>query len=277
MPGPGRTPLRTDLHTDAAGRPERQAAKRLRPRDAATLVIVDRTRRTPRVLMGRRHPGQVFLPDTFVFPGGRVEAGDRILARRHALPPHETERLKHAIQGRPSDARAAALALAAVRETFEETGFIVGSPHPAAQRADETGDPASWRSFTTRGFRPRLDALAFFARAITPPQRPRRYDTHFFITDAQSASHHPDAADGELLDIGWFTLEEARRLNLPSITRHIIEDLAALLSGHGERLLIGDVPFYRHRYGRLERTLLPRAGAPGRNAAPSSIGQRRNR
>lgn len=276
-----RTPpkdTRTPSHGRASSEQDRQRAERLRPRDAATLVIVDRTGAAPRVLMGRRHPGQVFLPDTFVFPGGRVEAGDRTLARRHTLPPHEAECLNHAVPGRPSEARATALALAAVRETFEETGFIVGAREPSAQPgAEATGPASSWQNLTAMGFRPSLDALAFFARAITPPKLPRRYDTRFFITDAKAVTHQPGAADGELLDIGWFTLKEAERLNLPSITRHIIEDLAVLLSGRGATLSAGDVPFYRHRYGRMERTLLPRTGTPGRNAAPPPPSQSRNR
>lgn len=250
--------------------PTRETAQRQRPRDAATLVIVDRSGRTPRVLMGRRHPGQIFLPDTFVFPGGRVEPGDRALARRHVLPPHETQCLTHAIQGRPSEARAAALALAAVRETFEETGFIVGTP----ARDVSANDLGSWTKFATEGFSPRLDALAFFARAITPPGRPRRYDTRFFIADAEVVTHRPGTADGELLDIGWFTLKEAEGLNLPSITRHIIADLSTLLGGRSGSLSIREVPFYKHRYGRLERTLLPRPGHSGRNTAQRKAGQR---
>lgn len=229
-----------------------------RIRDAATLVIVDRAGPAARVLMGRRHPGQVFLPDTFVFPGGRVEAGDRAFARRHALPVDEAECLKRDVRGRPSDARAAALALAAVRETFEETGYVLGSPVPDGSAA------ADWTKFWATDHRPRLDTLAFFARAITPPGRPRRYDTRFFLTDATTVTHRPDRLDGELLDIGWFTLAEARRLNLPTITRHVIEDLAGLLAGAAEEVYARDVPFYRHRHGRMERTLLPRTGTPAR-------------
>ena len=202
--------------------------------------------------MGRRHPGQVFLPDTFVFPGGRVEPADRALARRLALPPRETERLGYAVQGRPSDRRAAALALAAIRETFEETGFVVGTPASNARAAA----PGAWRDFIRAGHHPRLDGLTFFARAITPPGRPRRYDTRFFLTDAAMVTQCGGNLDGELLDIDWFTLDEARQLNLPSITHHVIEDLAKLLARPAKRLTARNVPFYRHRYGRFERTLL---------------------
>ena len=205
--------------------------------------------------MGRRHPGQIFLPDTFVFPGGRVEPGDRALARRLALPAREAERLSYAVHGRPTDARATALALAAIRETFEETGFLVGTPTPAAPPAPASA-PASWLEFLDGGHHPHLDGLTFFARAITPPGRPRRYDTRFFLTDAATVTHCPGSLDGELLDIDWFTLDEARRLKLPSITQHVLEDIAKLLARPAKRLTVRDVPFYRHRYGRFERTLL---------------------
>jgi 8-oxo-dGTP pyrophosphatase MutT (NUDIX family) len=226
----------------------------LRPRDAASLVIVDRSGATPRVLMGRRRPDQVFLPDTFVFPGGRVEAADRTFARHHALPFDETHCLKIAMRGRASDVRAAALALAAVRETFEETGFVVGDPasHGMPRQA------GSWAGFLAEGFQPRLQGLAFFARAVTPPGRPRRYDTRFFLVDASEIVHRATQVDGELLDIDWFTIERARNLKLPSITRHVIKDIAALL----DRPRPDTVPYYFHRYGRFERALLPRAHRP---------------
>jgi len=244
-----RTPPRSG---DGAG----TAAVR-RPRDAATLVIVDRASRTPKILMGRRRPDQVFLPGTWVFPGGRVETADRTLARRHALPTAECEGLKVAMRGRVSDLRASALALAAVRETYEETGFIIGAPHGDERPADDD----AWLAFHAEGFSPRLDDLAFFARAITPPGRPRRYDTRFFLVDAAHVAHRVAKTDGELLDIGWFTLSEAEGLELPSITRRVIGDLASLLERNVATLSDG-VPFYVERYGHLERTLITRAIAP---------------
>lgn len=230
----------------------------LRPRDAATLVIVDRSGPAPRILMGRRRPDQVFLPDTFVFPGGRVEASDRTLARSHTLPPREIAGLKVAMRGRPTDARASALALAAVRETFEEAGFIVGEP----SREDPPRKVGSWSAFLAEGFSPRLTGLSYFARAVTPPGRPRRYDTRFFAVDAGEIVHRAGSIDGELLDIDWFTVEAARNLKLPSITRHVLEDIAALSVRPPGDPGTNAVPFYFHRYGRFERALLSRPGSP---------------
>ena len=47
------------------------------PKNAATLIVIDRTGPEPRVLMGKRHHGHKFMPGKFVFPGGRIEIGDR--------------------------------------------------------------------------------------------------------------------------------------------------------------------------------------------------------
>ncbi|MGE3998189.1 MAG: NUDIX hydrolase, partial [Variibacter sp.] len=53
-----------------------QSFPNVRPRDAATLIVLDRTGAEPKVMMGRRHDRHKFMPGKFVFPGGRVEAYD---------------------------------------------------------------------------------------------------------------------------------------------------------------------------------------------------------
>ncbi len=227
---------------------------RLRPRDAATLIIVDASGAHPKVLMGRRRPDQVFLPDTFVFPGGRVEQTDRAFARHCRLAASESVCVQSHMPGKPSERRAAALALAALRETFEETGVLVGNPPAAASAAPAT----TWTELLSGGFEPGLESLTYLARAITPPARPRRYDTRFFIVDAGRIAHRTAQSDGELLDIGWFTVEAAKSLKLPSITRHIMDDLAAYLALAPARRRTEPVPFYAHRHGVFERRLLIR-------------------
>src|SRR4249920_369527 len=47
-----------------------------RPKDAATLILIDRTGDKPKVLVGKRHDKVVFMPGKYVFPGGRVEKSD---------------------------------------------------------------------------------------------------------------------------------------------------------------------------------------------------------
>ena len=93
-----------------------------RPRDAASLVLLRGQGEGAEVLMGRRARQHRFLPDVYVFPGGRLDPADRRLVPLRALAPAVAARL--ARHGRP--ARAIALAAAAARETFEETGLILG-------------------------------------------------------------------------------------------------------------------------------------------------------
>ncbi len=46
----------------------------IRPKDASTLILIDRSGSEPALLMGKRHTAHAFMPDTYVFPGGtRVE------------------------------------------------------------------------------------------------------------------------------------------------------------------------------------------------------------
>src|SRR6266851_4815348 len=91
----------------------------VRPKDAATLILVDRSGRLPKVLLGKRHARHKFMPGKFVFPGGRVDSADRHMPVARPLDPHAEAQLMKRFQ-RASAARARALALAAIRETFEE-------------------------------------------------------------------------------------------------------------------------------------------------------------
>ena len=147
----------------------------VRPRDAATLIILDRKGKTPKVLMGRRHPRHKFMPGKFVFPGGRIEEGDRRMNVTGSLAEACEARLMARVQ-RPTMSRARALALAAIRETFEETGLLFGSRDFGVPPSAPEGP---WRDFAGHGVYPDLEALTFIARAITPPRRPKRFDARF--------------------------------------------------------------------------------------------------
>lgn len=225
---------------------------RIRPRDAATLVIIDTSDAEPRVLMGRRRPDQVFLPGAYVFPGGRVERSDHRMTPADTLRHPDIDLLMQNVRGTPSPSRAQALALAAIRETFEETGILVGSPSSELKRRQA----GPWAAFLAHGFVPHVSGLTFFARAITPPGRPRRYDTRFFYTHASEIGHRVDANDGEFSEIGWFTFADAANLNLPSITRTVVGDLETILNTKTEADAAKSVPFYFHRSGIFERRML---------------------
>jgi 8-oxo-dGTP pyrophosphatase MutT (NUDIX family) len=225
----------------------------VRPRDASTLIIVDRTdATTPKVLLGKRHHGHKFMPGKFVFPGGRLETSDRLMPVAAQLNPVTEQYLMKETQ-RASAAKARALALAAIRETFEETGLLFG-----AKRPDAPSVPAGpWAQFAAAGFFPDLSVLHFIARAVTPTRRPKRFDTRFFAVDASAIAHRVDNvvhADAELVELVWMPLSEARSLDMPTITGVVLQELEARVSaGFGHDL---PVPYYRMPRTRFLRRLI---------------------
>lgn len=210
---------------------------RLRPKDAATLILVRRDGPGPRLLMGRRAAGHTFMAAKWVFPGGRVDRADTRAPAASELRPE----VAALVERHATRARARALALAAVRETFEETGLLLAKPAPTRPAA------GPWRPFLERGAAPDLAALDYVARAVTPPGRTRRFDARFFLADA-GALLSPDAEPGcgELDEIAWFELGEAERLDLPAITRFVIGQVSERLSGATPAPLF--VRFVRRRH-----------------------------
>jgi len=170
--------------------------------------------------MGRRAPGHVFMASKWVFPGGRIERADFVAAA--ATDPDDATRARLGAEVDPRRARA--LCLTAVRETFEETGLIVGRAAPAASVA------GPWREFRAAGALPDLAALTYVARAITPPGRTRRFDARFFLADADALlAPEPTAGSGELDEIAWLLLDDARALDLPAITRFVLDEVSERL------------------------------------------------
>jgi 8-oxo-dGTP pyrophosphatase MutT (NUDIX family) len=218
----------------------------LRPKDAATLVLVRRDADGARVLMGCRHAGMAFMANKYVFPGGRMDPGDQRIPVASDLRSQVMARLARGI----TTARARGLALAAVRETFEEAGLLIGE-RAATPR---TRSPA-WLKFFAHGIAPRLDGLTFIARAITPPNRTRRFDARFFMAEASSVAHALDAATHEeLLRPAWLTLAEARALDLPSITRRVLDEVELRLGDGPET--DRPAPFFRFLRGKTVQTWL---------------------
>src|SRR4030081_68698 len=124
--------------TEKIEKPEKEADHHpyYRPKDAATLILVDRTATIPKVLVGKRHEKMVFMPGKFVFPGGRVDKSDNRVPVAAPIPKALEENL---LRGSPkiTASRARALAIAAIREACEETGLCLGRSSNAAAPAPE--------------------------------------------------------------------------------------------------------------------------------------------
>ncbi|RUV29253.1 MULTISPECIES: NUDIX hydrolase [unclassified Mesorhizobium] len=226
-------------------------AKPIRPRDAATLILLDRKGDEFLVLMGRRHARHAFMPGKFVFPGGRTDPADSRIPVATALHHEEQARLTAGV-GRTSPARARAIALSAIRETYEEAGLLIG------QKGAFGTTRRDWQGFAEHGVRPSLEALRFIARAITPPNRVRRFDTRFFSAWRDDvAVELPDGGPtNELEELVWLPLAKAREADIPDITRAILEELEKRLVDDPLLRPGGSVPFYRLVRNRFVREIL---------------------
>ncbi|MES0035334.1 NUDIX domain-containing protein [Mesorhizobium sp. M0046] len=226
-------------------------AKLIPPRDAATLILLDRKGDEFLVLMGRRHARHAFMPGKFVFPGGRTDPADSRISIATALHPEEEARLTAGI-GRTSPARARAIALSAIRETYEEAGLLIG------QKGAFASAKRDWQGFVEHGVMPSLQALRFIARAITPPNRVRRFDTRFLAAWRDDvAVELPDGGPtDELEDVVWLPLAKARQADIPDITRTVLEELETRLARDPLLRPGGPVPFYRLVRNRFVREIL---------------------
>ncbi|TMV03853.1 NUDIX hydrolase [Brucella haematophila] len=241
-----------------------QKKKVLRPRDAASLLLIDRSAGTPRVLMGKRHHSLAFMPGKFVFPGGRADSIDGAIAAANELSHDDTLKLLDGMGSRPSMRRARALGLCAIRETFEETGLRVAYPVADDSSAEPPhGLPANhqdWRAFLGQGALPALSSLRYFARAVTPPEHVRRFDTRFFIAFCDSLPEFGKqqlAPSGELENLDWVSIDDVTKLDVALITQIILKEAKNLLAETRLDLPAAlPVVQYRMRHGRFVREVI---------------------
>lgn len=189
----------------------------VRPRDAASLIL---TRTDPRsgeieILMGRRRKKASFIPDMFVFPGGRVDREDAHVMPARPLHATTTLRLERFGAARATQARA--LANAAIRETFEETGLILGVKHSGVSHHTNHG----WAAFADAGFAPDHAPLRFLGRAITPRSSPVRFHARFFLADGKHVEGSISGS-GELTELAWYPLSQARALPVIDVTDYML-------------------------------------------------------
>ena len=194
-------------------------------RDAATLILVDRSGAVPKVLLGKRHARHKFMPGKFVFPGGRVEPADKRMPVASALDPHAEARLMQRFAAAEPGAGARARARGDPRD--------LRGNRPAARQARRRRRrcrTAPGRRSRRHKVLPDLGTLHFIGRAITPPGRPRRFDARFFTMDASAIAHRVEGVtgpDAELVELVWMPLAEAKQLDMPAVTGVMLEELEA--------------------------------------------------
>ena len=204
------------------------------PRDAATLILARKRRGKVEVLMGRRSRKARFVPDVFVFPGGRVDPADWT-----ATPAEDLQVPLRQLAVRGSARKARALGNAAVRETFEETGLMLTAPGDVGESPDET-----WQDLRRRRIAPDLSLLDYVGRAITSPYSPIRFHARFFLADGDTAEGRLGGS-GELSDLHWTTVDRAiGELPIIDVTEFMLKEVNKILADPAE---LEDRPLFSYR------------------------------
>lgn len=206
-------------------------------RNAATIIVLRDRLSDPHILMGQRGSKAAFMPNKFVFPGGAVDLADRDVPLARPLPEVCRDRLREDTV----EDLAHELAVAAIRELWEETGLMLGQPGHWPRPVHE-----DWVEFADSGHLPDAHPLQFVFRAITPPGRPRRFDARFFLVDASEITNDLDdfsGAQDELSHLQWISVDKVREFDLPFITEVVVAEVAARAHDLSPP---DNVPFFRN-------------------------------
>jgi 8-oxo-dGTP pyrophosphatase MutT (NUDIX family) len=189
----------------------------VRPRDAASLILLRGEGSDLELLAGRR-PGHFrFMPGVWVFPGGAIDRDDRkpwrVEAGADTLPP-----------------RLVSSARAALRETWEEVGVLVGRPDPADPPAPAHRLTQIEAAYAERGVTAAFDVLTYVGRAITPTRVFRRFNTRFFLAADGAVFGEPVSSD-ELEDVGWHPIGRRPLAPFRDVTQFMLARAIAMRAG----------------------------------------------
>jgi glyoxylase-like metal-dependent hydrolase (beta-lactamase superfamily II)/8-oxo-dGTP pyrophosphatase MutT (NUDIX family) len=195
------------------------------PRLSSTVAVVrDGAAGIEVLLLRRRTAGTDLYSDSWVFPGGSVDAADADAMRFSA--PIDPGNARHL----PADT-AGALIAATVRECFEEAGLWLGdgaAPADPWRMQLQQGDTTLAAVCAAEGARFDPARIAAFAHWLTPVGLPKRFDTWFFVaaTPPGQQARHDEA---ETVDFAWMTpadaLARGRELKLALPTQKSLEDI----------------------------------------------------
>ena len=200
---------------DVSGQPIKGRESVVRPRDAASLILLRGEGKELEVLAGRRPLHVRFMPGVHVFPGGAIDPPDRIAwsieSGVEALGP-----------------RLARCARAALRETWEEAGVLFG--RRAASRLPITATRPIERAYRERGLTAAMDQLIYVGRAITPSHSRRRFNTRFFLGDGGDVFGEPTASE-ELEEVRWYPIGRHPLESFRDVTRFMLARAIGLRNG----------------------------------------------
>lgn len=225
----------------------------VRPRLAATVLLLREARGGPEALLVRRHDAIEFMGGAWVFPGGKLEASDSSDEALARMAPEARERCEAwaASSRRPCSAReASGLYVAACRETFEEAGVLLaaragGGAFPReevarlrGERGDVAARPAAFVEVLARERLLLEPALIPWAHWVTPSLERIRFDAWFFagladpdhevVVDVTESTHHAWMRPADAL-----AAFERGEIVLAGPTLVSLGEAAASLAAHG--------------------------------------------
>ncbi len=172
------------------------AKQSVEAKPAATIILLRDGGQGLEVLMLEKASGKHFAAGALVFPGGKVAPEDIAYAQSKDI----------------ADEPFAALKIAAVREMYEECAIMLAR-QPGGARVMDAAEVAQCQAshgeaeileiVTSLSLELATDQLVRFAHWITPPYRPKRFDTHFFIAPAPAGQMEADVDGYEIVDANW--------------------------------------------------------------------------
>lgn len=177
------------------------------PRDAATVVLLRDAPAGMEIYLVKRSRTVDFMAGAHVFPGGRLDKADSA-ASACSLLSSEASTLRERLGEDLAPPHAAGLFVAAIRETFEEAGLLLGSLGAGWDMGEARRAVASGAQFTTLVDRLDAAALVPWVRWVTPAISPKRFDARFFLARAPEGQE-PKVDGYEATEGLWITPRDA--------------------------------------------------------------------
>lgn len=194
------------------------------PIPAATLVLFREIDGRTEHLFVERANTMSFAPGAIVFPGGRIDAGDRLLAARFA----------------DLNSEEAAARIAAIRECIEEAGIAIGlSPQPSLEQVEllrrQLNEGIVFAdALAAAGLEIEISGLVPFARWCPRMHQTRNFDTRFYLARIEVNAPAARVDETENVHLFWASAQgvldsaDAGKVQIIFPTRRNLERLAAL-------------------------------------------------
>ncbi len=214
------------------------------PKDASSLIILKKSKKSIEVLMGRRPKTSRFMPGIYVFPGGGLEKIDYSIKTTNVL--HDSIS-KEKLKAR-SSSHTKALVMASIRETAEETGLMLASKGKIKIKKEKILNNG-WLNFYKNNYEPAIDKILYLGRAITPSTLKIRFHARFFLSEEKYFKGSLTSTS-ELEELSWVPLEDTKKLQCADVTEFMISELIKLKGEYNKLAEPQNRPMFTWKNGK---------------------------